>query len=66
MADKDKTAVPATAERVVQVERRDYPEIAPDGAPRTQSLDGFDRFTPTSWITSSAAPTRSGTNATSA
>ena len=42
MADKDKTAVPATAERVVQVERRDYPEIAPEGATRTQSLDGFD------------------------
>lgn len=44
MADKD-TKAPSprtTPESVVQVERRDYPEIAPEGAARTQSLEGFD------------------------
>lgn len=28
--------------RVMQVERRDYPEIAPEGAPRVQPMQGFD------------------------
>ena len=34
--------VPLKAERVVQVERHDYPDLAPQDAPRTQSLRGFD------------------------
>ena len=29
-------------ENVLQVERRDYPELAPTDRPRSQSLDGFD------------------------
>ena len=34
--------VPLKAERVMQVERHDYQELAPQDAPRTQSLRGFD------------------------
>jgi pimeloyl-ACP methyl ester carboxylesterase/predicted ester cyclase len=30
------------AENVLQVERRDYPELAPTDRPRSQSLEGFD------------------------
>lgn len=37
-------AVPAKAERVMQVERHDYPDLAPQGAQRTQSLQGFDEI----------------------
>ena len=29
-------------EQVLQVERRDYTELAPTNRPRSQSLDGFD------------------------
>ncbi|WP_244542381.1 alpha/beta fold hydrolase [Devosia psychrophila] len=29
-------------ENVLQVERRDYPDLAPTGRPRSQSMDGFD------------------------
>lgn len=29
---------------VLQVERRDYPELAPVGRPRSQNLDGFDEI----------------------
>jgi len=32
----------AAAESVLQVERRDYPDLAPTNRPRSQSLDGFD------------------------
>jgi pimeloyl-ACP methyl ester carboxylesterase/predicted ester cyclase len=32
----------ALEESVLQVERRDYRDIAPDNRPRSQSLDGFD------------------------
>ncbi len=28
--------------KVLQVERRDYPELAPTNRPRSQSMDGFD------------------------
>jgi predicted ester cyclase len=34
--------VAGKAERVMQVERHDYPELAPKGGKRTQSLTGFD------------------------
>ena len=34
--------VPLKTERVMQVERHDYPELAPQDAPRSQSLRGFD------------------------
>jgi len=34
--------VPLKTERVMQVERHDYPELAPQDAPRAQSLRGFD------------------------
>ncbi|WP_236894125.1 alpha/beta fold hydrolase [Devosia sp. SL43] len=30
------------SENVLQVERRDYPDLAPNDRPRSQSLDGFD------------------------
>ena len=30
------------SENVLQVERRDYPELAPNDRPRSQSLEGFD------------------------
>ena len=33
---------PAKPGKVMQVERRDYPEIAPEGAKRVQSMQGFD------------------------
>jgi predicted ester cyclase len=48
MADKQDAAktgaepVPMRAERVMQVERHDYPDLAPQNAPRTQSMAGFD------------------------
>ena len=48
MADKQETAkagrepVPVRAERVMQVERHDDPDLAPQNAPRTQSMAGFD------------------------
>jgi len=48
MAVKSETAhsgsdpVPIKAERVKQVERHDYPDLAPQDAPRSQSLRGFD------------------------
>jgi len=51
MADEthDKTAksaritrIESPKEQVLQVERRDYPELAPTDRPRSQSLDGFD------------------------
>ena len=32
----------AVEESVLQVERRDYPDLAPTNRPRSQSLDGFD------------------------
>ncbi|SEP65195.1 Pimeloyl-ACP methyl ester carboxylesterase [Devosia sp. YR412] len=32
----------ALEENVLQVERRDYPDLAPTDRPRSQSLDGFD------------------------
>lgn len=38
---KGKGAVPAT-ESVLQVERRDYTDLAPTDRPRSQSLEGFD------------------------
>ena len=33
---------PARAEKVMQVERHDYPDLAPTGGNRTQSMRGFD------------------------
>ena len=43
--DKAKTAriarIDTPKEQVLQVERRDYPELAPTDRPRSQSLDGF-------------------------
>ena len=49
MSDDDKATKPARLTRietqredVLQVERRDYPELAPTDRPRSQSLDGFD------------------------
>lgn len=45
-SDKGKTArlsrINTPPENVLQVERRDYPELAPTDRPRSQSLDGFD------------------------
>jgi uncharacterized protein YycO len=46
-ADKGKqpasiTRIDTPNEQVLQVERRDYPELAPNNRPRSQSLDGFD------------------------
>lgn len=35
-------AAPALQENVLQVERRDYPDLAPTDRPRSQSLEGFD------------------------
>ena len=67
--DGTKTArisrIDAPKEQVLQVERRDYPELAPNDRPRSQAMEGFTRFIPTSLITSCAAPTRSGTSAIS-
>lgn len=45
MADKSETAAnptPARVEKVMQVERHDYPDLAPKDGKRTQSLQGFD------------------------
>jgi len=39
---KAKGASPTIREEVLQVERRDYPELAPTNRPRMQSMDGFD------------------------
>ncbi|WP_224705357.1 alpha/beta fold hydrolase [Devosia aquimaris] len=39
---KSKGASPVAAENVLQVERHDYPDLAPTNRPRSQSLDGFD------------------------
>ena len=36
--------VPVKTERVMQIERHDYPDLAPQNAPRTQSLSGFDEI----------------------
>lgn len=36
--------IDAPEENVLQVERRDYPELAPTNRPRSQSLDGFDEI----------------------
>lgn len=36
--------IDAPEESVLQVERRDYPELAPTDRPRSQSLDGFDEI----------------------
>jgi len=41
MANEEKVARPAP-ETVMQVERHDYPDLAPEGSRRTQSLAGFD------------------------
>jgi hypothetical protein len=47
-ADSDKSGkariarIDTPKEAVLQVERRDYPELAPTNRPRSQSLDGFD------------------------
>jgi predicted ester cyclase len=35
-------ALKPASEQVLQVERRDYPDLAPTNRPRSQSLDGFD------------------------
>ncbi len=48
MADKMESAAPkgevarARAETVLQVERHDYPDLAPQGGKRTQAMRGFD------------------------
>jgi len=49
MSDEDKSTktarlsrIDAPKENVLQVERRDYPELAPTDRPRSQSLEGFD------------------------
>ncbi|WP_317186793.1 alpha/beta fold hydrolase [Devosia sp. BK] len=39
---KTKGASPVAVENVLQVERRDYPDLAPTDRPRSQSLEGFD------------------------
>lgn len=39
---KTKGNSPVAAESVLQVERHDYPDLAPTTRPRSQSLDGFD------------------------
>lgn len=39
---KAKGGSAVSVENVLQVERRDYPELAPTNRPRSQSLDGFD------------------------
>ena len=63
--DRTPPAAPP-AEPVLQVERRDYVELAPDGpAARPADARLRPRSTPTSSTTSSAAPTASGTSATS-
>ena len=48
MADKSDSArpvgdlAPARVEKVLQVERHDYPDLAPPGGKRTQAMRGFD------------------------
>lgn len=42
MADKETEKGASQPGRVMQVERHDYPELAPDDRPRSQPLDGFD------------------------
>jgi len=49
MSDDDKSTktarlsrVDAPKENVLQVERRDYPELAPTDRPRSQAMEGFD------------------------
>ena len=43
MTDQPKIKLPAEArEQVLQVERRDYTDLAPHDRPRSQSLQGFD------------------------
>ena len=48
MADKNSTSTgrgelaPARPEKVMQVERHDYPDLAPQGGKRTQPMRGFD------------------------
>ena len=51
MSDDDKGAktarisrIDSPKEQVLQVERRDYPELAPTDRPRSQSMDGFDEI----------------------
>ena len=39
---KTKGASPVATENVLQVERHDYPDLAPTNRPRGQSLEGFD------------------------
>lgn len=39
---KTKGASPVAVENVLQVERHDYPDLAPTNRPRSQSLNGFD------------------------
>ncbi len=39
---KTKGASPVAVENVLQVERHDYPDLAPTNRPRSQSLAGFD------------------------
>lgn len=41
---KTKGAAPVAAENVLQVERHDYPDLAPTNRPRSQSLNGFDEI----------------------
>ncbi len=42
MADKVSESTKGAAEPVLQVERRDYPELAPEGRARVQPMEGFD------------------------
>lgn len=41
---KTKGASPVAVENVLQVERHDYPDLAPTNRPRSQSLTGFDEI----------------------
>lgn len=41
---KTKGASPVAVENVLQVERHDYPDLAPTNRPRSQSLNGFDEI----------------------
>lgn len=42
MAEQDKAVARTAPETVMQVERHDYPDLAPENGKRTQSLAGFD------------------------
>jgi predicted ester cyclase len=42
MAEQDKAVARTAPEAVMQVERHDYPDLAPENGKRTQSLAGFD------------------------